>query len=146
LRVLNANRCPSHQVIHHPQKGTIHQRNPSLIFFGLPDQAFLGQNHPEKNYRQLGTRFDQAYPITKTVLTRLLATCCNDLHGLRDRTLLLVSYDSMRRRSELTSLCVENVEWHAGDGATILLRKSKTDQHGSGKCIHLQAETTLALH
>jgi site-specific recombinase XerD len=99
-----------------------------------------------KIYRQLGTRFDQAYPITKTLLTRLLATCGNDLHGLRDRALLLVAYESMRRRSELTSLRVQDIEWLAGDGATILLRKSKTDQLGSGKWIHLSAETTHALH
>ena len=98
-----------------------------------------------KIYRQLGTRFDQAYPITKTLLTKLLGSCGNDLHGLRDRALLLVAYDSMRRRSELTSLRVEDIEWLANDGATILLRKSKTDQHGSGKWIHLSAETTHAL-
>ncbi len=60
--------------------------------------------------------------------------------------MLLVAYDSMRRRSELTSLRVEDIEWLADDGATILLRKSKTDQHGSGKWIHLSAETTHALH
>ncbi len=98
-----------------------------------------------KIYRQLGTRFNQAYPITRTLLTRLLDTCGNDLHGLRDRALLLVAYDSMRRRSELTSLRVADIEWLSDDGATILLRKSKTDQHGSGKWIHLSAETTHAL-
>jgi len=76
----------------------------------------------------------------------LIATCGNDLHGLRDRALLLVAYDSMRRRSELISLRVEDIEWLADDGATILLRKSKTDQHGCGKWIHLSAETTHALH
>ncbi len=99
-----------------------------------------------KIYRQLGTRFNQAYPITRTLLNRLLSTCSNDLHGLRDRALLLVAYDSMRRRSELTSLRVEDIEWLADDGATILLRRSKTDQHGSGKWIHLSAETAHALH
>lgn len=98
-----------------------------------------------KIYRQLGTRFDQAYPITKTLLTKLLGSCGNDLHGLRDRALLLVAYESMRRRSELTSLRVEDIEWLANDGATILLRKSKTDQYGSGKWIYLSAETTHAL-
>jgi site-specific recombinase XerD len=99
-----------------------------------------------KIYRQLGTRFNQAYPITRTLLTRLLATCGNDLHGLRDRALLLVAYESMRRRSELTSLRVKDIEWLADDVATILLRKSKTDQYGSGKWIHLSTETTHALH
>jgi integrase len=99
-----------------------------------------------KIYRQLGTRFDQAYPITRALLNRLLAACEDDLHGLRDRALLLVAYDSMRRRSELISLRVEDVEWIPDNGASILLRKSKTDQHGCGKWIHLTSETSHALH
>ena len=99
-----------------------------------------------KIYRQLGTRFDQAYPITRALLTRLLAACEYDLHGLRDRALLLVAYDSMRRRSELISLRVEDIEWIPDNGASILLRKSKTDQHGCGKWIHLTSESSEALH
>jgi site-specific recombinase XerD len=99
-----------------------------------------------KIYRQLGTRFDQAYPITRALLTRLLAACEDDLHGLRDRALLLVAYDSMRRRSELISLRVEDIEWIPDNGASILLRKSKTDQQGCGKWIHLTSESTEALH
>ena len=99
-----------------------------------------------KIYRQLGTRFDQAYPITSALLTRLLAACKDDLHGLRDRALLMVAYDSMRRRSELISLRVEDIEWIPDDGASILLRKSKTDQQGCGKWIHLTSETSHALH
>ena len=99
-----------------------------------------------KIYRQLGTRFDQAYPINKALLNRLLAACEGDLHGLRDRALLMVAYDSMRRRSELISLRVQDIEWIPDNGATILLRKSKTDQHGCGKWIHLTSESTQALH
>ncbi|WP_445781395.1 site-specific integrase [Shewanella sp.] len=99
-----------------------------------------------KIYRQLGTRFDQAYPITRPLLTRLLAACEDDLHGLRDRALLLVAYDSMRRRTELISLRTEDIEWIPNTGASILLRKSKTDQQGCGKWIHLTSETTQALH
>ena len=98
-----------------------------------------------KIYRQLGTRFDQAYPITRALLARLLATCGDDLHGLRDRALLLVAYDSMRRRSELISLRVEDIEWLSDEGASVLLRKSKTDQLGSGKWINLTCEATQAL-
>jgi site-specific recombinase XerD len=99
-----------------------------------------------KIYRQLGTRFDQAYPITRVLLTRLLAACSEDLHGLRDRALLLVAYDSMRRRTELISLRAEDIEWIPNTGASILLRKSKTDQQGCGKWIHLTIESTQALH
>lgn len=99
-----------------------------------------------KIYQQLGTRFDQANPITRALLTRLLAACEDDLHGMRDRALLLVAYDSMRRRSELISLRVEDIEWIPNTGASILLRKSKTDQQGCGKWMHLTIESTQALH
>lgn len=99
-----------------------------------------------KIYRQLGTRFDQAYPITRALLNRLLAACEDDLHGLRDRALLLVAYDSMRRRTELISLRAEDIEWISNSRASILLRKSKTDQQGCGKWIHLTIESTQALH
>ena len=107
--------------------------------------------HPEvkiiqrKIFRQLGTRFDQAYPVTRVILDKMLSVCSKDLHGLRNRALLLVAYDSMRRRCELISLRIEDIEWLTEEGASILLRKSKTDQHGSGKCIHLSNETTSAL-
>lgn len=66
--------------------------------------------HPEvkitirKISRQLGTRFEQAFPVTRTILDKFLAVCGKDLRGLRNRALLL-AYDSMRRRSELVS-CV----------------------------------------
>lgn len=99
-----------------------------------------------KIYRQLGTRFDQAYPITRALLIKMLAVCGDDLHGVRDRALLLAAYDSMRRRSEMISLRVEDIEWLPDVGASILLRKSKTDQHGTGKWIHLTTEATSALH
>lgn len=78
-----------------------------------------------KIYRQLGTRFDQAYPITRVLLTRLLTACEDDLHGMRDRALLLVAYESMRRRSELISLRVEDIEWIPDNGASIV-RPSQT--------------------
>ena len=76
--------------------------------------------HPEvkitqrKIFRQLGTRFDQAYPITRKLLDKLLAECESDLHGLRNRALLLIAYESMRRRSELVALRVEDIEWLDG--------------------------------
>ena len=107
--------------------------------------------HPEvkitvrKISRQLGTRFDQAFPVTRAILDKLLSVCGKDLRGLRDRALLLLAYDSMRRRSELISLRVEDIEWVSEDGASILLRRSKTDQHGSGKWIHLSTEAIKAV-
>jgi len=58
----------------------------------------------------------------------------------------LVAYDSMRRRTKLISLRAEDIEWLPSNGATILLRKSKTDQQGCGKWIQLTIESTQAPH
>ena len=107
--------------------------------------------HPEvkitlrKISRQLGSRFDQAYPVTRDLLDQLLEVCKGDIRGLRDKTLLLLAYDSMRRRSELVSLRIEDINWLSNQNCCILLRRSKTDQQGSGKWIHLTVETTLAI-
>lgn len=94
--------------------------------------------------RQKGTRFDQAYPINKPLLKKLLAICTDDLIGKRNAALLRLAYDSLRRRSELVSLRVEDIEW-GKNGASILLRRSKTDQTGSGQWIHVTQETATAL-
>lgn len=108
--------------------------------------------HPEvkpcvrKINRQLGNRFDQAYPVTRTVLDKLLAVCGDDLRGLRNKALLLLAYDSMRRRTELVSLRVEDIQMSDEGKCSILLRKSKTDQTSSGHWIHLSLETTTALN
>lgn len=95
--------------------------------------------------RQLGCRFEQAYPVTRTVLDQLIQACSEDLRGLRNKALLLLAYDSLRRRSELVSLRLSDIDWLPNQTCSILLRKSKTDQQGSGKWIHLTAETTRAL-
>ena len=114
----------------------------------LPDPT----KHPEvritqrKIYRQLGTRFDQAYPVTRTLLEKMLAVCASDLHGLRNRALLLTAYDSMRRRSELVALRIEDIEWGADNSAAILLRRSKTDQAGQGKWIQLSSRAGQAIN
>lgn len=89
--------------------------------------------HPEvritqrKIYRRLGTRFDQAYPVTHSLLEKMLAICASDLHGLRNQALLLTAYESMRRRSELVALRVEDIEWNPNNSLSILLHRSKTD-------------------
>ena len=107
--------------------------------------------HPEvklcirKINRQLGNRFDQAFPVTHSVLDQLLNVCGNDIRGVRNRALLLLAYDSMRRRAELVSLRVEDLEMGGQGRCSILLRKSKTDQVGTGQWIHLTQETTKAI-
>lgn len=95
-----------------------------------------------KIHRKLGTKFKQAYPITEPVLQRLLAVCGEDIRGKRNKALLMLAYDSMRRRSELVSLRTDDIEEQSGGFMSILLRRSKTDQEGTGQWIHLGKEAT----
>ena len=78
-------------------------------------------------------------------MRRLLQVTTDDLRGLRDRALLLLAYDSMRRRGELVSLRIEDIEFLHDQGALVLLRRSKTDQFGAGQWIHLSNPTTRAV-
>lgn len=50
---------------------------------------------------------------------------CESLR-LRDRALLLLGLASACRRSELASLCANNVQWHAGQGIILEIWNAKT--------------------
>ncbi len=70
-------------------------------------------------------------PVTEAELEAMLATLPATLVGIRDGALLLVGFVGAFRRSELVALDAESV----GDdlaGATISLKRSKTDQEGAG--------------
>ena len=107
--------------------------------------------HPEvkiavrKVNRKLGTRFKQAYPINRELLERMLTVCGNNLQGLRDRMLLLLAYESLRRRSELVSLRIDDLVLGSDGTSSILLRDSKTDQTGEGCVINIGHRTTSAI-
>ena len=97
-------------------------------------------------YRILGRYSKQAYGINKDLLDKMVAATDNSLRGIRDRTILLLAYDSLCRRSELVSLEFEDVFINIKDGSVKLkLRKSKTDPHGIGKNLYLSDEAQIAL-
>jgi integrase len=78
----------------------------------------------------------------------MLCVTANDVRGLRDRALLLFSYDSMCRRSELVSLRIEDIQIDEFANCTkmkLRLRKSKTDQELQGRWLFLTQRTTDAL-
>ena len=134
-----------------PKSATIRRKLSSISAIhrlsNLPDPT----THSEvriamrKMYRQLGRNAEQAYGITLPLLEKLLAATSQDLRGKRDRALLLMAHDTLRRQSELASLRVEDIDHLSDDSASVLLRRSKTDQEGSGKWLHLSARTALAL-
>src|SRR5438309_715945 len=52
--------------------------------------------------------------------------------GVRDRALLLLGFAGAFRRAELVGLNVEDVAF-TSEGATVTIRRSKTDQEGAGR-------------
>ena len=107
--------------------------------------------HPEvkiavrKVNRRLGTRYSQARPINRDVLEKMLDQCGTDLRGTRNRMLLLLAYATLRRRSELISLRIEDLTILDDGTGSILLRHSKTDQTQSGVELSLDAELVSAI-
>ncbi len=134
-----------------PKSATIRRKVSSISAIHRLSNLSDPTKHPDvkiairKMHRQLGRSFEQAYGITMPLLERLLSATGDTLRGKRDQALLLLAYDTLRRRSELVNLRVEDIDWIAEGGASVLLRRSKTDQEGSGKWLYLSARTATAL-
>ncbi len=93
-----------------------------------------------KMHRKLGRLCAQAEPINKDRLQTMLSATENNLRGQRDRILLMIAYDTMRRRSELASLELADIR-ETKTGGSILLRRSKTDQERLGTWLHVNDKT-----
>ena len=96
-------------------------------------------------HRQKGRAQKQAYPLTRDLLDQLLSVCGNDLKGQRDRVMLLLGYETMRRRSELCSFRFEDIEVLPRGRTAIRLRFSKTDQYGEGKLLPISDDLVQAI-
>lgn len=89
--------------------------------------------------REHGSLEKGAAPLLTPTIKRMIVvaregaeTPAQERSAVRDAALLLVGYAGAFRRSEVASLLVEDVEF-VEDGATVLLRRSKTDQEGKGQ-------------
>ena len=74
------------------------------------------------------------------VIRKLKAVCDNTIVSLRNRLLLQLGYESVRRRSEICAFKFEDVKTLPNEKHALLLRKSKTDQFGEGKLNPISAE------
>lgn len=81
--------------------------------------------------REHFTNQTQAAPLMRDDLISMMNHIPDGTKGLRDRALLLVGFASACRRSELTALNVDDVEF-VKEGVILHIRKSKTDQLGVG--------------
>ena len=100
-------------------------------------------------YARRGHAPSRPAAATRSVMETLLATCGDDLNGIRDRALLLFGWASGgRRRSEITAATFENVR-RDGDGFVYELQVSKTNQSGTNdpkRFKPIQGAAALALH
>lgn len=95
----------------------------------------------KRMYRKRGRRQHQALAVNLDLRNRMLKAARKGLIGLRDRALLATAYGLACRRAELVAVLVEDIE-RADDGsATILLRRSKTDQDGNGQVRYIAPDT-----
>ena len=85
--------------------------------------------------RTLGTAPRPKAPLMATELRAIIARIEGDsLLALRDRALLLCGWAGALRRSELASLCVEDIS-DASEGILVRIPYSKTDQSGEGQVV-----------
>lgn len=93
--------------------------------------------------RTLGRAQKQATPLTRDILDKLKSLCDDSPMGVRNHVMLQLGYETMRRRSELCQFTFEDRDKLPGGRGILHLRRSKTDQEGTGKRIpishHLEA-------
>ncbi len=84
--------------------------------------------------REHGSLQEGAAPILIGTLRRMVSAAGRDgsLAGVRDRALLLIGIAGGFRRSELSAMLVEDLEF-VEEGVRVLLRRSKTDPEGKGR-------------
>lgn len=95
-----------------------------------------------------GTSQKQAVGLTESHVAAALAVSKSQdpvVKGVRDRAILLVSRDLMLRSSELVALDFEDVAINDNGSATVLIKRSKTDQEGGGCTLWASSSTVEAL-
>ena len=95
----------------------------------------------QRMHRSRGRRQGQAQGLTWPLRQRLLEASGKALIDARNRALLAVAYDGMLRRSELSALQVSDVVEEIRGDATLLVRRSKTDQESRGAMVYLAPDT-----
>jgi site-specific recombinase XerD len=94
----------------------------------------------KRMHRKIGRAQEQATPLTYDILIQLKNICSDDIVGLRNKLLLQLGYETMRRRSEICQFKFEDLQHFGNHKHALLLRHSKTDQYNQGKIIPISGE------
>ena len=92
--------------------------------------------------RVLGTAPVRKRALTVEQLRAMARALPKTRAGIRDRAILLLGFAAALRRSKLAALRVEDVDI-AQHGMRLELRRSKTDQEGSGQSVFVPRGSTL---
>jgi site-specific recombinase XerD len=128
------------------KSATIRRRINSLGTVLKLSKHYDPTNQPEvilaikRMHRKIGRAQQQATPLTKPLLNKLLSTCDDSTKGLRNQFLLRLGYETMRRRSELCAFKFEDICQAPNGKPAIRLNFSKTDQFGTGKILPISQE------
>lgn len=85
--------------------------------------------------RIIGSTPRRVKAIRKHQLIAMLNSCSQRLHGTRDAAVLSLGFSAALRRSEICNLRLEDLERKDSKGIMLHIRRSKTDQQGTGQRI-----------
>ena len=94
----------------------------------------------KRMHRKLGRAQRQAKPLTRIYLDRMIEAQDDSPRGLRNKILLLMGYETMRRRSELVGFEFGDVTCLLNGKPALRLRFSKADQYGEGRLIRISKD------
>lgn len=115
--------------------GTIRSVHADAGYRNAPDtrETLKMLRQYKKEWADAGGRVRKAPPILIAALRAMVATC--DLEtpaGVRDRSLLLLGFNGMCRRSELSKLDIGDVRAAGDEGVSLYIKYSKTDRDAEG--------------
>ena len=100
----------------------------------------------KRMHRKIGRHQKQARPLLRHNLEHLLSNCSDDLRGLRNRVLLQLGHETMRRGSELCALKFDDLEIKHEFTPVLHLRTSKTDQEATGLAMPISRKLSDLIH
>jgi integrase len=125
--------------------GIVHRHRAADAEWLTPDRIRREIRGIRKTRRKAGERPTKKTALTKDKLVTFLAQFGSKLIDLRDRALLLLTWDTASRESETVGLEITDITFVPQQGLVIEPRSTKTDQEGkdSAQAVEFAADPAL---